>query len=68
MSRGARRIKSAKPVLVVEDDGATREVITEFLTAQGYTTITAADGAQARASMSESLPALVILDLMLPNV
>ncbi len=61
-------LKMARPVLIVEDDGATREVIAELLTAQGYTIATAADGAQARAWMSESLPALVILDLMLPNV
>ena len=61
-------LKMARPVLVVEDDGATREVIAELLTAQGYTIATAADGAQARAWMSEFLPALVILDLMLPNV
>jgi len=61
-------LKLARPVLVVDDDDATREVVTALLTAQGYTTATAADGAQARAWMSESLPALVILDLMLPNV
>lgn len=61
-------LKLARPVLVVEDDGATREVISELLTAQGYTIATAANGAQARAWMSESLPALVILDLMLPHV
>lgn len=61
-------LKLARPVLVVEDDGATREVISEMLTTQGYNIATAADGAQARAWMSASLPALVILDLMLPNV
>ncbi len=61
-------LKMARPVLVVEDDGATREVISELLTAQGYTIATATDGAQARAWMNTSLPALVILDLMLPNV
>ncbi len=61
-------LKLARPVLVVEDDAATREVIAELLTAQGYTIATAADGAQARAWMSTSLPAMVILDLMLPNV
>ena len=61
-------LKLARPVLVVEDDGPTREVISEMLTTQGYNIATAADGAQARTWMSASLPALVILDLMLPNV
>jgi DNA-binding response OmpR family regulator/nitrogen-specific signal transduction histidine kinase len=61
-------LRLARPVLVVEDDGATREVITELLNSQGYATATASDGAQARAWMNGSLPAFVILDLMLPNV
>ena len=61
-------LKLARPVLVVEDDAATREVIAELLSRQGYAIATAADGAQARAWMSAYLPALVILDLMLPKV
>ncbi len=61
-------LKLARPVLVVEDDGPTREVISEMLTTQGYNIATATDGAQARTWMSASLPAPVILDLMLPNV
>jgi CheY-like chemotaxis protein len=58
----------ARPVLVVEDDTPTREFIAEMLTAQGYIVATAADGAQGRAYVSEFLPQLVILDLMLPKV
>ncbi|HEY4739921.1 MAG TPA: CHASE3 domain-containing protein [Candidatus Acidoferrales bacterium] len=61
-------LRLARPVLVVEDDSATREVLTELLSSQGYATATASDGAQARAWMNDSLPAFVILDLMLPNV
>src|SRR3989442_724914 len=58
----------ARPILVVEDDPATREVITELLTEQGYAVATAADGAQARAWVAASLPELVMLDLLLPKV
>ncbi len=58
----------ARPILVVEDDAPTSEVITELLTAQGYAVATAADGAQARAQVAASLPELVILDLLLPKV
>src|SRR3989441_4243981 len=58
----------ARPILVVEDDPATREVITELLTEQGYAVATAADGAQARAWVATSLPELVVLDLLLPKV
>ena len=58
----------ARPILVVEDDPPTREVITELLTKQGYAVVTAADGAQARAWVATSLPELVVLDLLLPKV
>jgi PAS domain S-box-containing protein len=57
-----------RPILVVEDDAPTREVITELLTARGYSVTTAVDGAQARASVAHLLPELVILDLLLPKV
>ncbi len=57
-----------RPILVVEDDGPTREVIAELLTAAGYVIAMVADGAQARAWVAASLPELVILDLLLPKV
>jgi len=59
---------SQRPILVVEDDTSTREIIAELLTAHGYAVITAEDGEQARAQMAAALPELVILDLMLPKV
>src|SRR6266852_8205153 len=58
----------ARPILVVEDDASTREMIEELLTARGYSVITAADGAQARARVALALPELVILDLVLPKM
>ena len=57
-----------RPILVVEDDASTREMIEELLTARGYSVITAADGAQARARVTHALPELVILDLVLPKI
>ncbi|PYU02297.1 MAG: hypothetical protein DMG38_00805 [Acidobacteria bacterium] len=57
-----------RPILVVEDDPPTREFIAEMLSSQGYLVATAADGAQARAQVAASLPLLVILDMMLPQV
>jgi CheY-like chemotaxis protein len=59
--------KSTRPILVVEDDSATREFIVEMLTAQGYAVATASDGAQARAQVAANKPELVILDLVLPG-
>jgi signal transduction histidine kinase/DNA-binding response OmpR family regulator len=58
----------ARSILVVEDDVSTQEMIVELLSGYGYAVSTAADGDQARASVAESLPELVILDLMLPKV
>jgi PAS domain S-box-containing protein len=60
--------KSAKPILVVEDDTPTREFIAEMLSSHGYAVSTAADGAEARARVAASLPELVILDMLLPEV
>jgi signal transduction histidine kinase/DNA-binding response OmpR family regulator len=65
---GARVVQPARSILVVEDDAAAREFITELLTAQGHTVTNAADGAQARAQVGTALPKLVILDLLLPEV
>jgi CheY-like chemotaxis protein len=65
-SRGAATPE--RPILVVDDDKATREIIAEMLKAQDYPVTTAADGAQARETVAKALPALVILDLMLPKV
>src|SRR6266478_6228250 len=58
----------SRGILVVEDDASTREMIEELLTARGYSVITAADGAQARARVAHALPELVILDLVLPKM
>jgi PAS domain S-box-containing protein len=58
----------ARTILVVEDDVSTLEMIVELLKAYGYAVSTATDGAQARASVAQTLPELVILDLVLPKV
>jgi CheY-like chemotaxis protein len=58
----------ARPILVVDDDEPTREIIAELLKTKGYVVATAADGVSARSQVAASLPQLVILDLMLPKV
>jgi PAS domain S-box-containing protein len=57
-----------RPILVVEDHTPIREMIAELLTDKGYKVIVATDGAEARARVAESVPELVILDLLLPKV
>jgi signal transduction histidine kinase/CheY-like chemotaxis protein len=63
-----KRIGRTRPILVVEDDAPTREIVFELLSKCGYVVTTAADGAEARARVAASLPELVILDLILPEV
>jgi len=65
-SRGSA--KPARTILVVEDDMPSREMIAELLAAYGYAVTTAEDGAVARIKVAQALPALVILDLLLPKI
>lgn len=61
-------IEETRAILVVEDDAATCEFISELLSSCGYAVKTVADGEQARIHVKASVPRLVILDLMLPRV
>lgn len=53
-------------VLVVEDDGPTRAVITEILEYAGYAVCGAPDGAAALALAERLHPRVVLLDLCMP--
>jgi DNA-binding response OmpR family regulator len=63
-----RVIESGQDILVVEDDAASREFVSDLLSSRGHVVRTAADGIEARAQVQASLPRLVILDLTLPGV
>jgi signal transduction histidine kinase/DNA-binding response OmpR family regulator len=62
------QIGRERPILVVEDNSPTREFIAELLSKNGFLVNTAADGMDARDQVAASLPELVILDLVLPDV
>jgi len=55
-------------VLVVDDDAATRELVTRVLQGHGFPTADARDGAEALVRMKVSPPSLLILDLVMPTV
>ncbi|MBI5878161.1 MAG: response regulator transcription factor [Chloroflexi bacterium] len=59
---------SEKTILVVEDEPSIAEVIGLYLRRSGYTVHIAADGLSARTWLSQRLPALLVLDLMLPGL
>jgi CheY-like chemotaxis protein len=66
-----RRHRSAghpAPVLVIEDDEPTREVTARHLRAQGWEVVEAADGRQGLERLRERRPAVILLDLMMPNM
>jgi two-component system, OmpR family, response regulator len=54
-------------VLVVEDDGASRELLADFLTASGHVVVTAATGEEAMIVATSHRAEVVLLDLGLPG-
>jgi len=54
-------------VLVVDDDPAVREMLTDYLTEHGYDVAVAAGGEAMRAELARTLPAVVLLDVGLPG-
>jgi CheY-like chemotaxis protein len=56
------------PVLLVEDDAATREMMRSMLEQAGWAVSEAENGRIALESVAENRPALILLDLMMPEV
>jgi two-component system response regulator ResD len=54
-------------VLVVDDEPIVREVVVRYLEREGYATLEAADGDEARDLLERRSPDLVVLDVMLPG-
>jgi DNA-binding response OmpR family regulator len=59
---------SATHVLVVEDDPSVRGLLHTLLSAEGYEVSTASDGLAGLVKATASKPALVLLDLMMPDL
>jgi two-component system response regulator MprA len=55
-------------VLVAEDDRSVRESLTRALKLEGYEVDAVSDGEQALAAYEAAPPAVVVLDVMMPNV
>lgn len=55
-------------ILVVDDEPDMRELFNITLTMAGFKTMTAKDGQEAVDRLSEGLPDLVVLDLMMPRL
>ena len=58
----------AQKILVVDDEPEIREMLEARLSANGYEVVTAKDGLEAVEKFSEEMPAMVILDVLMPRV
>lgn len=63
-----KAVKPGTPVLVVDDDAESRELVSRSLRHAGFSTSEARDGEEALMHVRISRPGLVILDLVMPNV
>jgi DNA-binding response OmpR family regulator len=59
---------TATRVLVVEDDPSVRGLLHTLLSAEGYDVATASDGLAGLVKAASSQPALILLDLMMPDL
>ncbi|HVW24690.1 MAG TPA: PAS domain S-box protein [Polyangiaceae bacterium] len=61
-------VRESEPILVVEDDAASREVIVALLGRAGLPAVAVADATTALEWLEGELPSLVLLDVMLPGM
>ena len=57
-----------RPILVVDDDAKIVRLVRTYLEREGFTVVSAADGPAALDAIETHRPALVVLDLMLPEL
>lgn len=56
------------PILVVDDDSSTLDLVRTLLQLQGYPVVTASNGDDALRLAAECRPSLVVTDLMMPGM
>ncbi len=62
------RLGPDRPVLVVDDEAASRELMCEALQAAGVEAVAVAGGAEALQRLQTLQPAAIVLDLMMPGI
>lgn len=60
--------RTPRPILVVDDDAATRAAERAVLSDGGFRVIEARDGAEAMSALQHDPPAVVVLDVNMPGV
>lgn len=56
-----------KTILIADDNEGIRDILTVYCAKEGYTVITAKDGAEALKKNAESSPDLLLLDVLMPR-
>jgi FixJ family two-component response regulator len=64
----SRQIVPANELFVVDDDASMREALSVVFTLAGYRVTVFADGASFLAAARDRVPAVVLLDLHLPDI
>lgn len=59
---------NGRMILLVDDDPAIRGFMSLTLEYEGFTVVTAADGAEALQLVRDKAPSAILLDLMMPGV
>ena len=59
---------TVRPILIVDDDPAVRDVVRQTLTLEGYAVVEAATGVEAVRQWQQHAPPLVILDILMPQM
>jgi signal transduction histidine kinase/DNA-binding response OmpR family regulator len=66
--RHREHVGASSAVLLIEDDGETRQVIRRVLEKEGWTVREAENGQVGLERVAESVPGLILLDLMMPQM
>src|SRR5688572_27601781 len=62
------RRRKPRPILIVDDDSAIRDIEREILADHGFRVIEARDGSEAMRAIDIEPPALIVLDVQMPGV
>jgi DNA-binding response OmpR family regulator len=57
-----------RTIMIVDDHASVRALVRDYLTAQGYHVVSAADGQEALTVARVERPDLILLDIMMPNL
>jgi DNA-binding response OmpR family regulator len=61
-------MKSKAPILIIDDEEKIRELVASYLKINGYDALQAGTGLEGMSIFEKHNPALILLDLMLPDI